>query len=216
MSTAKRRWPRWVICGGLAVYVLAGVALSSKKPQSAQVTLMPISFGCPVVAPLTPDVTPVTHDEQVTARTVICSIAEGSPDQQGLTFLNMFGPDQLLQEWHYTRERAHKVLCAAKADYKAGLWDERDCDYYLLPLVWYLMVPPTSRTSEGNRIMMIGADLSEWAIYDSFDTPSACRKAYGRFHNLYGDLVLRKGKVREQLLQFSKCIESDDPRLKKN
>jgi hypothetical protein len=92
---------------------------------------------------------------------------------------------------------------------------------------WYLMLPPpptdssdSERAMMGNAKVLLGAPLSLWAVYDSYDTAIECRRARDKLKgqvNDYGDVdvFLKRSTGAEQMKYFAECIASDDPRLAK-
>jgi hypothetical protein len=72
---------------------------------------------------------------------------------------------------------------------------------------WYLMVPPLSL--HGSSAVDINAPLSNWHIFQSFDSVSECEALRQRITQ--GE----KGTPYYQAILTSACIASDDPRLKK-
>jgi hypothetical protein len=151
--TAKRRWPPWVVYGGLIFFVLAVVgALSNQNSQNARhspqttpeaaATSAPVAVAtsAPVavattapVAVASPDEAPLTPDEQILGRGVFCIIAVADADREQQMVLDVVAAQQQLQsEWHYSAERAMKIIHSAADDYKAGLWNRANCIDYVL------------------------------------------------------------------------------------
>jgi hypothetical protein len=84
------------------------------------------------------------------------------------------------------------------------------------------MMPPIK---PGAHRVFLGADLSLWAVYHSFDKATECRSARDdlktRMFSNTGlkddpEMILRKGTNQNQMIYFAQCIASDDPRLKGN
>jgi len=75
-------------------------------------------------------------------------------------------------------------------------------------LGWYLMMPPL--TPDGKQIDS-GAPLAQWDTRLGFDTADDCMKS---LLALIKDKS--KGALGRQQLGHSRCIASDDPRLKGN
>jgi hypothetical protein len=93
---------------------------------------------------------------------------------------------------------------------------------------WYLMMPPPaprhesalerSEAYEGKFKVLIGAPMSLWSIFDSFDNVAD-------FHMVRDGLIARsqrdidaflsKVSIADQMKYFAQCIASDDPRLAK-
>jgi hypothetical protein len=71
---------------------------------------------------------------------------------------------------------------------------------------WYLLVPPLS--SRNSNAVEINAPLSNWHIFQSFDSVSECEALRERIRQ--GE----KGTPYYQAILTSACIASDDPRLK--
>lgn len=86
----------------------------------------------------------------------------------------------------------------------------------LASLGWYLLMPPANGTME-----RLGAPLSLWTVYESYDSAAECRKARDHLKSQIklkcdADVILHKGTDRDQMIYFAECIVSDDPRLGPN
>ena len=90
---------------------------------------------------------------------------------------------------------------------------------------WYLLVPPPvpkgelsalERAQAAGSKFLVGAPLSLWAVYDSFDTAAQCRKARDdlRSKSSVEGRALLKQSAEGQWSLFAQCIATDDPRLK--
>ena len=81
---------------------------------------------------------------------------------------------------------------------------------------WYLMVPPlVPQLSEGKpyRGFLPLAPLSQWTIFDRFDTVRECIDAHVK---LLRDRVIKNvnDEIRLEQAYSARCIAADDPRLK--
>ena len=72
---------------------------------------------------------------------------------------------------------------------------------------WYLMVPPISHKGE----FLDNAPLSEWTLLDSTDSAADCNAEANR-----SDLRSKTERDRNVKVDHTKCISTDDPRLKGN
>lgn len=77
---------------------------------------------------------------------------------------------------------------------------------------WYLMMPPWGK---------LNAPLSEWVVYQSFDSAGVCavaRKSLVEYQGNYKGMAMTLVTQSGGNLQFdgsvATCIASDDPRLK--
>ena len=77
---------------------------------------------------------------------------------------------------------------------------------------WYLMMPPWGK---------LNAPLSEWVVYQSFDSAEVCTVArkslvdyQGNYKGMAMTLVTQSGGNLQFDGSVATCIASDDPRLK--
>jgi len=78
---------------------------------------------------------------------------------------------------------------------------------------WYLMVPPTV---DANHIDP-SVPLPKWVVLRAFDTAAACNDAQDqlRYRVSRLNLQIAADAAASEAAEFSQCIASDDPRLKK-
>jgi hypothetical protein len=76
---------------------------------------------------------------------------------------------------------------------------------------WYLMSPPLAPGRHGQIEKSVL--LSQWDILESFDSASECETALSRFRAGQHTETEVGMRLREAAFQ-SRCIASDDPRLK--
>jgi hypothetical protein len=86
---------------------------------------------------------------------------------------------------------------------------------------WYLMVPPLVGTPPNQVSVNLGAPLSEWETYDSYDSAADCHNAaleqlaisehVSAHHNCDTENTCETLQTQTKL---AKCIATDDPRLK--
>jgi hypothetical protein len=78
---------------------------------------------------------------------------------------------------------------------------------------WYLMVPPTK---DANQIDP-SVRLPKWIVLRAFDTANACNDTQDqlRYRVSRLNLQIAADAAASEAAEFSQCIASDDPRLKK-
>jgi histidinol phosphatase-like enzyme len=102
----------------------------------------------------------------------------------------------------------------------------------LASIGWYLMVPESSRRMP--LLLETNESLSQWETRQSFDTAQECKAAQHKIHTYLeaatsrrlkedgsqkayvGDPVSQMLWAEEAKIAASKCIATDDPRLKGN
>jgi len=81
---------------------------------------------------------------------------------------------------------------------------------------WYLMLPPPN--PDNKNTILLGADLSLWAVYESYDNAKECRRERetlkARIPFTDTDEVLKRGSISDKMRWFGQCVATDDPRLK--
>ena len=80
---------------------------------------------------------------------------------------------------------------------------------------WYLMIPPPMDLSDGSVVPDLSAPLSRWLAREPFRTADDCT-AELEVMRLRGEQVRREEHYpRSDLYEYtSRCVRSDDPRLK--
>jgi len=88
----------------------------------------------------------------------------------------------------------------------------------LVPMGWYLMVPPTF---QGQLTVNINAPRSEWRLFASYDSARACeneRLALFKSGEAFSQAQRANPTTNEQsrAAQYiaAECIATDDPRVK--
>jgi hypothetical protein len=79
---------------------------------------------------------------------------------------------------------------------------------------WYLMAPPLHMPAYR---VDLSAPISAWDIIGSFNTASDCMEILTKLKKQYPSaLHSKKEKALHRRTDNSRCIATDDPRLKKN
>ncbi len=85
---------------------------------------------------------------------------------------------------------------------------------------WYLMLPPTSPGNKYPHVLIDeSAPLNKWQMIQALDKAIDCenlREALVKRTEPTKGMTVEKEREIERMFQYSKCVSTDDPRLKSN
>ncbi len=88
------------------------------------------------------------------------------------------------------------------------------CTAALALVGWYLMLPPDVTTRDGRLIFQQDAPFTKWTRGQEFGTESACKQFLASFPKECPNCQNFRQAVEFERVLNSRCVASDDPRLK--